>query len=376
MPIKMELLAIQNLDQLIRDLQDSPALRELAVEIEAVAQRARVRAANLGPVQLAAETCAGVVTREEIEALPPNLRGYIRAFWNESPSAHLLRDGRPDDDVADVSDPDEPRFFWELIEGDNPRGMRPYKLVVSGDSAEEVEAGAHAYLVAQWAITSRALDDGALTELAKRFAGSVVDEEHMEHAILGALEEYRDRLAPELRPAPTVRWYTRWRRRKDGTMAWVSDIGILLKEEPGGRSWKFETEAQLRAEWEEELRPAVGAVGIDKSIAEPRSSDQPAAPDLPTAFEQAIIAIGVETAQENQRRGNLGQPKPQLGPPVPRGHCNRCDRCGWEMVLEGATGAAGGCWPSNCSQRPMPEKRTTCAGCGAPFEPAPEGGAP
>jgi hypothetical protein len=50
---------------------------------------------------------------------------------------------------------------------------------------------------------------------------------------------------------------------------------------------------------------------------------------------------------------------------VPRGHCNRCDRCGWEF------GANCGCWLMNCSMRPMPQPRTHCAGCGAPYEGAP-----
>lgn len=47
---------------------------------------------------------------------------------------------------------------------------------------------------------------------------------------------------------------------------------------------------------------------------------------------------------------------------VPRGHCNRCDRCGWEMRDD-----RGACRPGDCSMRPMPAERSTCAGCGAPF---------
>jgi hypothetical protein len=55
-------------------------------------------------------------------------------------------------------------------------------------------------------------------------------------------------------------------------------------------------------------------------------------------------------------------------PPVPRGHCKRCDRCGWTF----ADSQKGGCVPGNCSfrdQKPTP-LRDTCAGCGAPFETA------
>lgn len=54
-------------------------------------------------------------------------------------------------------------------------------------------------------------------------------------------------------------------------------------------------------------------------------------------------------------------PKPTR---VPRGHCNRCDYCGWELKL--MTGL--GCVAGSCSMRPLPKRRDTCAGCGAPFE--------
>lgn len=50
---------------------------------------------------------------------------------------------------------------------------------------------------------------------------------------------------------------------------------------------------------------------------------------------------------------------------VPRGHCNRCDRCGWPF------GANCGCTPGNCSQRPMPPPRILCAGCGIRFDDVP-----
>jgi len=56
--------------------------------------------------------------------------------------------------------------------------------------------------------------------------------------------------------------------------------------------------------------------------------------------------------------------------PVPRGHCNRCDRCGWGYS-DTATIEAG-CRPprdGGCSMRPLPERRSTCAGCGANYEP-------
>lgn len=55
--------------------------------------------------------------------------------------------------------------------------------------------------------------------------------------------------------------------------------------------------------------------------------------------------------------------KPPLAP-VPRGHCGRCDRCGWEF----AKMAHGGCIPAGCSMRPLPDERTHCPGCGAPYE--------
>lgn len=50
--------------------------------------------------------------------------------------------------------------------------------------------------------------------------------------------------------------------------------------------------------------------------------------------------------------------------PVYRGHCNRCDRCG-ELF---ATDVKYGCVPNNCARRALPDLRTTCAGCGAPFD--------
>lgn len=47
---------------------------------------------------------------------------------------------------------------------------------------------------------------------------------------------------------------------------------------------------------------------------------------------------------------------------VQRGHCNRCVRCGWEFDHQGRM-----CQPGNCSMRPLPEPRATCAGCGVAF---------
>lgn len=85
--------------------------------------------------------------------------------------------------------------------------------------------------------------------------------------------------------------------------------------------------------------------------------------------EQRLHAPWVSEAPEYPRAAPLRALVAALGdgaklPPVPRGHCTRCDRCGWPLVAQGEAG----CWATNCSMRPMPEKRTTCAGCGAPYE--------
>jgi hypothetical protein len=58
-----------------------------------------------------------------------------------------------------------------------------------------------------------------------------------------------------------------------------------------------------------------------------------------------------------------GVPEGGAQAPVPRGHCNRCDRCGWDLVAKGGLG----CWAANCSVRPMPPPSTHCHGCGAPY---------
>lgn len=50
---------------------------------------------------------------------------------------------------------------------------------------------------------------------------------------------------------------------------------------------------------------------------------------------------------------------------VQRHHCARCDRCGFVL----ADNAPAGCRPGNCSMRPLPELRDTCAGCGVALEP-------
>ena len=50
---------------------------------------------------------------------------------------------------------------------------------------------------------------------------------------------------------------------------------------------------------------------------------------------------------------------------VPRGHCGRCDRCGWPL------GPGSWCTPENCTRRPRLDLRNTCAGCGAPYEKGP-----
>jgi hypothetical protein len=62
--------------------------------------------------------------------------------------------------------------------------------------------------------------------------------------------------------------------------------------------------------------------------------------------------------------GTAKTPTPQY---VPRGHCNRCDRCGWLLRDDPKLG----CVLGNCSQRPSVDLRTTCAGCQAPFAPVP-----
>ena len=48
---------------------------------------------------------------------------------------------------------------------------------------------------------------------------------------------------------------------------------------------------------------------------------------------------------------------------APRGCCGRCDRCGWTM-------APFACGLGDCSMRPLPPSRETCAGCGKSFEEA------
>jgi hypothetical protein len=81
--------------------------------------------------------------------------------------------------------------------------------------------------------------------------------------------------------------------------------------------------------------------------------------------------------EESVRRGSAAPVEPDVrhgifvgpgaaayGPAtVPRGHCNRCDRCGWEF----ATDRDHGCVPGDCSMRPAGLRRTACAGCGAPY---------
>ncbi len=62
---------------------------------------------------------------------------------------------------------------------------------------------------------------------------------------------------------------------------------------------------------------------------------------------------------------------PKSGPSkVTRGHCSRCDRCGWEF--RGSIEL--GCVPGNCAHRPLPSLRTHCAGCGAEYEADGSGG--
>lgn len=85
-------------------------------------------------------------------------------------------------------------------------------------------------------------------------------------------------------------------------------------------------------------------------------------------FEEIVAELmaswerGWENVEPSAPPGPTGE-----GAAVPRGHCNRCDRCGWEYGAD-----RGQCRPDDCSMRPLPDKRTACAGCGAPFVAAPE----
>lgn len=56
-------------------------------------------------------------------------------------------------------------------------------------------------------------------------------------------------------------------------------------------------------------------------------------------------------------------------PPVPRGHCGRCDRCEWPFGHVGRRGDI--CRLGYCSERPLPDRSTHCPGCGAPYEAQP-----
>ena len=62
-------------------------------------------------------------------------------------------------------------------------------------------------------------------------------------------------------------------------------------------------------------------------------------------------------------RGRMSGDTMTTEPTVPRGHCNRCDRCGWPF----SPTREAGCVPGDCSMRPLPEPRGHCAGCGALF---------
>lgn len=50
---------------------------------------------------------------------------------------------------------------------------------------------------------------------------------------------------------------------------------------------------------------------------------------------------------------------------VPRGHCDRCDRCGCAFAPPHGW---YGCLPDHCSMSPLPAPRSICIGCGAPYE--------
>jgi len=54
--------------------------------------------------------------------------------------------------------------------------------------------------------------------------------------------------------------------------------------------------------------------------------------------------------------------------PVPRGHCNRCDRCGWPF--------GDGCRVGNCARRPVPLPMSFCSGCFARYDDTLEEGSP
>jgi hypothetical protein len=109
---------------------------------------------------------------------------------------------------------------------------------------------------------------------------------------------------------------------------------------------------------------------IDTAVAAGR------APDKATDLKQALqVAVKTATSAAGQLE-DLGLLNAALVP-VPRGHCNRCDRCGWAFAEAKETG----CVPGDCSYRPEdPDERRkmprdTCAGCGAPFETSEEAAA-
>jgi len=54
---------------------------------------------------------------------------------------------------------------------------------------------------------------------------------------------------------------------------------------------------------------------------------------------------------------------PRQEPTVPRGHGGRCDRCGWNIGDK----EDKGCRTGSCAHRPLPERRTHCACCGARY---------
>lgn len=87
-------------------------------------------------------------------------------------------------------------------------------------------------------------------------------------------------------------------------------------------------------------------------------SQKLSAPSLPEAKSEAISLVRARLVEALAAVGGAieaGKPR------VPRGHCGRCDRCGWLIGDKN-------CTPQNCSTRPMLPRREVCAGCGLPFE--------
>lgn len=105
---------------------------------------------------------------------------------------------------------------------------------------------------------------------------------------------------------------------------------------------------------------ALGEITIAVGTEWVRASKEILATGLDLGLDAAADVFGTDDPREwfEERRAAGAVFKVTVG----RGHCQRCDRCGWQF---GAGSAA--CRIGSCSMRPLPEKRTTCAGCGVPF---------